>query len=134
MPLSRIIIVLGAAIAAWLISSLAASASILEGRGWHVSSLAGKAVDEGGVLQFGGDRLKGRAACNRMFADITIQGSSLKIGPIGATRMACTSAKMDVEARLFAALEKTRAFEVSGTNLILKDDAGSVLASLESTP
>ena len=37
--------------------------------------------------------LTGQAPCNRYFADMALQGESLDLGPIGATKMACPEMK-----------------------------------------
>lgn len=42
-------------------------------------------------------RISGQAPCNRYFADATISGTAIKIGPIGATRMMCLQAKGEAE-------------------------------------
>jgi heat shock protein HslJ len=58
---------------------------------WVAESINGKPVIEpGGVtLTLSQDRVTGRSGCNSYFANAEIRNGTLKVGPIGATKMAC---------------------------------------------
>lgn len=58
---------------------------------WVAESINGKPVIEpGGVtLTLSQDRVAGRSGCNNYFANAEIRNGTLKLGPIGATKMAC---------------------------------------------
>lgn len=69
--------------------------------------------DEGGII--------GQAPCNSYFATMTAPYPWFKVGPIGATRMACDD--LDKEADYFEMLEKMQQVEVLGNTLVLTDGA-----------
>lgn len=58
---------------------------------WVAESINGKPVIEpGGVtLTLSQDRVTGRSGCNSYFANAEVRSGTLKVGPIGATKMAC---------------------------------------------
>lgn len=66
-------------------------------------------LDENKVTGFGG--------CNNYFGGITLSGDSIKIGPLGATMMACP--EMDVEHKYMRLLESIETFEVNKSELSL---------------
>lgn len=56
-------------------------------------------------------RVSGSSGCNRYFSDIEAGGPyGVEIGPVGATRMMCAAAEMQVEDRYLAALQNVRQF------------------------
>jgi len=70
---------------------------------WVLSTVDGAAVDYTATLDLSQQgRLTGQAPCNRYFADAVVEGETLTLGPIGATRMACLQIKG--EADYFATL------------------------------
>ena len=68
----------------------------------------------------------GYGGCNNFFGGYQLHGSSLKFGPVGATRMFCEGEAGEVELRFMQALDKTRSWEIRNGTLLLKD--GEVLA------
>jgi heat shock protein HslJ len=76
-------------------------------------------------------KLNGNGGCNSFFGTYTISESSIDIGPIGATRMACPEPQMELEGKFFLVLEKVEKIESRGNRLILSDDAGVELAVFE---
>jgi heat shock protein HslJ len=98
---------------------------LVEVGGTPVSPLAG---DQRPSITF--DAVKKEAAgyggCNNFFGGYELHGSSLKFGPVGATRMFCEGEAGEVELRFMQALEKTRSWEIRDGALLLKD--GEVLA------
>jgi heat shock protein HslJ len=71
----------------------------------------------------------GFAGCNNFFGGYELDGSSLKFGPIGSTRMFCPDLQMSLETEVLKALEMTRAWKITGGDLLLFDDS-EVLACL----
>ena len=65
------------------------------------------------------DKIVGWGGCNRYFAGFRSDGSSIDIGPIGATRRICPSVVMDQEERFFKALEKARSVAKQGNFLVI---------------
>ena len=82
--------------------------SELVGTEWVLEDLGGDAVtDVQSSIRFEKeDKIVGWGGCNRYFAGVRSDGSSIDIGPIGSTRRICPSVVMDQEERFFKALEK----------------------------
>lgn len=78
------------------------------------------------TLTFGADgAFSGQAPCNRYFGQITVPYPWFGIGGIGATRKACP--KLADEAEYFNHLGTMSLAEISGSILILSNDAGENL-------
>ena len=71
----------------------------------------------------------GFGGCNRFFGSYEATDRSLKLGALGATRMACPEG-MDREQELFTALAATRRYEIRGSELLLFADK-TLLARFE---
>ncbi len=63
----------------------------------------------------------GFAGCNNFFGSYELDGSSLKFGPVGATRMFCEGAAGEIEMRFMESLEQTRTWELRDGALLLLD-------------
>lgn len=89
-------------------------------------------IEGGGVIDYaqstlriGADgKVSGKGACNNYFGAATIDGSSIKIGPLGSTFMACPPAIMDQERKFFDALGKAASFRIEDGKLYLADNEG----------
>lgn len=108
------------------------TAAALEGTRWIlVRGLAelpdGTTVDA--VFEDGG--IAGQGPCNRYFADATVDGSSLTIGPVGSTKMSCGPALDGAEQAYVAALGNVAAFAIAGSTLTLLDANGGELLVFE---
>jgi heat shock protein HslJ len=106
-------------------SSDAAFRSSVAGVDWELMELNAKTASAGAggrraTLRFDADsaRVSGFAGCNRFAGSYTLNGDSLRFGPLVMTRMACTDG-MELEHDLSAALEATRRYELSSTQLKL---------------
>jgi heat shock protein HslJ len=113
------------------------SSNGLTGVEWQVSELAGHAVVPGVDRQqpfifFDAEKkqVTGYSGCNRFFGAYELEGSTLKFGPIGATKRACPDREEGIEAAFFKALDATRRWEVTDGMLKLLND-GHVLARLQ---
>jgi copper homeostasis protein (lipoprotein) len=77
-------------------------------------------------------RIAGSGGCNRLSGGYEINGASLRVPALAATRMACTVG-MDIERGLMDALGKTRTWRVTGQALDLYAEGGALLARFEAT-
>ncbi|AJA10556.1 hypothetical protein SKP52_18430 [Sphingopyxis fribergensis] len=99
----------------------------LAGSNWTFVSIGGVAVaaDRPTSLQFDGNRLSGNAGCNRFSGGYSVDGVTLKAGPLMATEMACPGAGMTQEAAFFKLMASpvSLTFADDGT-LILTGEGG----------
>jgi heat shock protein HslJ len=95
---------------------------LLEVGGSPVSPLAGERRP---FIRLDGTKkqVSGFAGCNNFFGSYELDGSSLKFGPLGATRMFCEGLSGEVEIRFMQALEQTRAWELRDSTLFLQKDS-----------
>jgi heat shock protein HslJ len=119
--------------------ALAASAATpaalfpLGGTAWRVEEIEGRLPEDRAAptLAFDGSRrVNGSTGCNRYFAPLTVGGSTLEVGQIAATRMACPPAILDQEGRFVKALAAVRGYRLEGATLWLLDAAGRTLLRL----
>ena len=77
----------------------------------------------------------GSGGCNDYNGPYTSDASTIKIGPLAATRMACTSpAGVDEqETQFFAAMERATRYTIAGSKLELRDDGGALQVSFRAT-
>ena len=113
----------------------AAAGAPLEGTTWRLAEVGGRPVAgredstrPGMRLVHDGRKVQGSAGCNRMMGSYELSGTSLKFGPIMATKMACPA--METEQAFMAALDSTNRYEISGSSLTLYGPDGA-LARLE---
>ena len=88
------------------------------GRGGLQSVLAG--TQPTAEFQAAGT-VTGSGGCNTYSASYQTTSTSLSIGPVAATRMACEQPIMDQEAAYFAALERTSMYRFESGRLVLVD-------------
>src|SRR5262245_16808358 len=116
--------------------SAPASAVNLAGSEWRPSRIGTSAISPEArlIVQFkSAGQLAGHGGCNRFFGQYTVSGNAIRIGPVGATRMACAEPLMTLEMEFFSALEGARSFRRDKTKLVLFDASGKELASLIQT-
>lgn len=66
----------------------------------------------------------GFSGCNNFFGGYESDGSFLKFGPVGSTRMACPDLETGLETEVFKALDLTRAWKIQGGELLFLSDNG----------
>lgn len=71
-----------------------------------------------------GGRLSGYSGCNRFFGTYEIADESIEIGPLGATRMACSEPVMALESTFLSVLQEVTGFNRNATRLTLMDEHG----------
>ncbi|MCC9624724.1 META domain-containing protein [Thalassospira sp. MA62] len=80
--------------------------------------------------RFGDDgKVTGSTGCNQYFADYSHDDGGLQFGQIGATKMYCVDAAMEVENALLAALPKVTDWQIENGDLMLLDGDGAVIAA-----
>jgi heat shock protein HslJ len=82
-------------------------------------------------VQFKEAKVAGHAWRNRFFGHYTLEGTAIKIGPLASTRMACPPEVMQAEQAWLRMLESARTAEATHKELVLKDAAGAVIATLK---
>jgi len=80
-------------------------------------------VDEGG-------RVSGMAGCNRFNGLAKLEGTTILVGPLAASRKMCPPAIMDQERKFLEALTKAKSFEIEDAFLWLLGDDGVPLVRL----
>ncbi|MCX7893176.1 MAG: META domain-containing protein [Burkholderiales bacterium] len=104
----------------------------LDGTAWVLASLPGHALIAEALptARFADGRVQGSDGCNRYTAPYTSSGSSVQVGPRGAsTMMACAPAVMKQAEAFMAALTKAAAFRVVDGQLELQAADGAVVAT-----
>ncbi len=105
----------------------------LSGTAWVLSSLPGQSLlpDATVTARFEDGRVQGMDGCNRYTSPYTAAGSTLQVGPRGAsTQMACPPAVMKQAEAFMSALAGTRTYRIAAGQLQLLTADGAVLATL----
>lgn len=96
---------------------------------WQIQEIDGEPVFEAiYFLEFGPDRISGRAGCNRFAGPYRREGDSLVAGPLAATRMACAGPGMAHERRVLDLLRTPLAIDRSEEDdtLLLSNGGGAI--------
>ena len=114
-----------------------ASDEPLENTYWKLINLEGVAVEAVDnqreahiVLHTEGNRVAGSGGCNRLMGSYQLDGDALSFSQMATTMMACADG-MQTEHAFLEVLENVSAWEVTGSNLTLKDGAGDDVARFE---
>lgn len=94
----------------------------LRGSAWRLDDLGGAGILESveATLEFSEDgKVSGSGSCNRFFGSAEISGQSIKLGPLGSTRMSCVEAVMNQEAKYLGALQHAERFTLEGPILLI---------------
>ncbi len=73
-------------------------------------------------------KISGETGCNRFFGDFAVNGASLKFENMGSTRMMCP--QMEFENAYLQTISNVASYTISKNQLILKDNAGNIVALL----
>jgi putative lipoprotein len=106
--------------------------SPLIGTSWLAEDIGDRGVIDNAqtTITFdGGGGVAGSGGCNRYFGPVTIEGSTISFGDLGATSMACVPALMDQEQKFFDALAASRSyrFDDPGNKLVFLGEDGTTL-------
>ena len=92
---------------------------------WSLQTLNVNQFPVGGIVQTiyfsQASTTTGSGGCNQFNGPYTTSGTSLIIGPLATTGMACEDARNAQEQAYLQALQSTRSFELTGNQLILRD-------------
>ena len=112
-------------------------AAALEGA-WNVTSFyTGNAIssvsaDAKLTAIFTATDVSGSSGCNTYRGASVVDGSSIKIGPLASTKIACANEDLSKqEASFLAAMELATSFKVTGNRLDLLRDGGTIAVTLE---
>mmetsp|Transcript_22661 Transcript_22661/g.37225 ORF Transcript_22661/g.37225 Transcript_22661/m.37225 type:complete len:127 (-) Transcript_22661:4534-4914(-) len=93
---------------------------------WQLIALNGDRVTVSATLTFvDGDRIAGRAPCNRYSASLTATHPQFHVGPILSTKMACPN--LAEESAFFAALATMTQSNTANGTLTLRNTAGATM-------
>ncbi|WP_396625219.1 META domain-containing protein [Luteitalea sp.] len=107
-----------------------AQPSTLDGSSWTLTTLAGHPSLHGTpTLRFEGGRVSGNDSCNTYRGTYTGEGTTFRVGPLVATRMACQGPRMAQAAAFTEALGKARVTRIEDGVLVLADESGAALAT-----
>ncbi len=95
---------------------------------WRLASLNADTVPvAGSVLTafFGADgRINVNGGCNNFNGSYTVNGSALSIGPLSGTQIACSPDLAQQENAYLIALQAAASFQISGSQLVVRNAAG----------
>ncbi len=110
----------------------------IEARTWRLTTLNEQEVIWGGdpqrdpQLRFDGTRVSGFGGCNALSGSYQRTSSTLKMGPLASTRMACADqGRTALEINFLSALQSTTGYSKAGRLLTLTDSSGRTLAVLD---
>ncbi len=81
------------------------------------------------TAEFTTDKIAGSSGCNRFTGGYTADGTTIDIGPLASTLMACVGAAMAVEADYLARLDEAATFSIGDGTMTMSDKAGQVVLS-----
>jgi heat shock protein HslJ len=115
-------------------ANIGADRHTFEGTEWQATAIDGEATPraENYRVQFREGRLGGRLGCNSFSGVYRVRaGTTLIVGPVGATEMACEGPGMDFERRGFEVLQQPMRLDWAGSNRVtLSNHAGSIALEL----
>ena len=104
----------------------------LPGSAWQVITFAGQAPLANHPITFEFDNegnIAGDASCNRFGGTCTIEGNTMKVGPLRSTRRACEPEIMQQEHKFLALLGSVRTWKIEGEEiLVLTGEDGEIRA------
>ena len=110
------------------------TAQVLTQNAWRPSHINEMQMDETSSLyvQFDNDgQLGGHGGCNRFFGSYRLEGSTLKIEPLGMTRMACPAPVMSIEISFVEALQSAATVAHRDGRMALRDADGQASARFD---
>lgn len=102
----------------------------LEENDWVAETIAGTPVIQAGrvTLSFGEGRVSGRSGCNLYSGPVEIGASTLKVGSLISTKMAClATGVMQQESAYLNALEAAQTYAITGPKLTITTTKGPIV-------
>ncbi len=121
----RLPVLLCAALALAACVTPALSDDEIAGVDWHLVGLEGQEVEWTASLRFDGDKVSGKAPCNRWFGTNSAALPAIAIQAIGATKMACDH--LDAEDAYFETLQAMQRVELDQGHLFLIGPEGRIV-------
>jgi heat shock protein HslJ len=114
-----------------------APAQSLAGTAWDLAqyapagstALTSVPVGVKATAEFTADQIAGSSGCNRFSGGYTTDGSTIDLGPLASTAMACVGEAMAVEADYLARLDEASTFSVGQGTMTMSNGAGEVVLS-----
>jgi len=103
----------------------------LPGSAWQVTTFAGQnpLADHPITFEFDTEgNIAGDASCNRFGGTCTIEGDTMKVGPLRSTRRACEPDIMQQEHKFLALLGSVTNWSLEGEELVLNAPEGAIKA------
>lgn len=97
----------------------------IPGVDWHLVGLEGQDIDWQASLRIDGDKVTGKAPCNRFFGANSATLPAISFAAMGATRMACTD--LQAENAYFEALQSMQRAELDQRHLFLIGPEGRIM-------
>lgn len=97
----------------------------IAGIDWHLVGMEGQEVPWEASLRFDGDKVSGKAPCNRYFGTNAVPLPGLGLGMMGATKMACPD--LEAEAAFFETLQVMQRVELDQDHLYLIGPEGRII-------
>ena len=112
---------------------------VLEGTAWALDSaaagpLAKSGAASGVTLEFGPDNASGSGGCNQYRATYTLDGATLRFGPVAATKRGCTDGRGEIESTWFTVLAGPLSVSREGERLQLRDATGTAYTFAPAPP
>lgn len=84
------------------------------------------------TASFEGEEVSGDSGCNTFGGPFTTEGDDIKLGPFRSTLKACAEPALQIqEQQYLTALSLAKTFSVTGSQLELLRDGGSIAATFE---
>ena len=136
-PLAVLLLAVALSACAGLGTPSATPTAGLEGTSWTLVEIDGRAPAGDTVPTLAFDEagnVSGSAGCNTFMGTPTIEGSSISMGPLGTTRMACAGAAGLLETAFLAAMNEVESFAIdSEGRLVLEDGVVLVFEPAQET-
>jgi heat shock protein HslJ len=97
----------------------------IQGVDWHLVGLEGQEVAWNASLRLDGNKVTGKAPCNRFFGTNAADLPAVSVTALGATKMACPD--LAAEDAFFAALQAMQRAELDQGHLFLIGPEGRIM-------
>jgi heat shock protein HslJ len=120
----------GAALAG---APVGAATAGIEGASWRLTGLPGTdakvlaGLPHPVSVRFHGGRVSGFSGCNNLMGSYTLEGESLKLGPLAGSMMACPEPANSIESAFRAAFSGSLRRSLAGELLTLTPESGGAL-------
>lgn len=125
--------VLGFLFAAMIMVACSTHSAVNVDGEWVITNVNGKSTEGGDrqaeIMFDGKGKVNGNASVNSFFGSYSVEGDSLKFGPMGMTRM--MGGSMEIEDAITKALGEVATVKVDGDKAVIMDAQGNEVMQLE---